>query len=305
MKIALLGEFPSQPVSNFAQSIMRHCKYETEMYHRFANLSQIDADIIYYMNILDLLLHKEAWGQLPSSNKRYKICGSVLSYRIVQDKNIQKKLREMENFIEAVGFVNSELLSLIDFDKKKYLTRIAPDETRFKQSINVSTEGKLKLGYVGTFREDKRFNSILEPLIKKYEQIVEFKVVGKAGNIVPFSDMVLFYNTIDALLMASKYEGAPVPPLEAALCGRMSIVTECPIMKDIFNSESAILVGVSDNIPSTIAAFEDAIIELYEHRNDTVVKGQKAKEDVKEKANWKNIIEEYNRIFKECGNEEE
>ena len=297
MKVALLGEFPSQPVSNFADSIILNSKHEAEKLHRFSNLSQVDADVIYYMNILDLLLHEEAWGQLVHSRKKYKICGTVLSYRIVQDINIQKKLRELEKYIDVLSFVNKELLDLVDFINTKCVTRVAPDESKFKQITEVSTSDKLKLGYVGTFREDKRFEVIVPTLIKKYEQIVSLDAVGKAGRIIPYTEMNKFYNNIDVLLMTSRYEGSPIPPMEAALCGRMSIVTECPDMKEVFDSLSANFVGLSDNIPSTIAAFEDAILDLYSHRQDAVMKGQNAKKVVENKRNWKDVVNDYDSMF--------
>ena len=300
MKIALLGEFPSQPIQNTADCIKRHSKHKVELYHRFANLSQIDADIIYYMNVLDLLLHREAYSQVNNKENDYKICSTIRSYRIVQDDAIQMMLREMEQYIKVLSFNNNDILSQIDFNGNKMRVREAPDETQFTQTTNVSTEGKLKLGYVGTFREDKRFKAILEPVIKKYEQIVEFKVVGKAGNIIPFSDMVLFYNTIDTLLMSSRYEGAPLPPLEAALCGRMSIVTSCPDMMEIFDSLSSTFIGLSDNISSTIAAFEDAILDLYSHRKDAIMKGQNAKKAVQDKRNWEDVITDYDSMFEAC-----
>jgi len=300
MKIALLGEFPSEPVTNFSDSIMRHCKYEMERYHRFANLSQIDADVIYYMNILDLLLHEEAYGQIENKSKKYKICTSALSYRILEDEKIHNKLRSLENYIEAVGGCNEEIINGIDFSGAKYTTRIAPNEVMFKQVTSIEPKEKIVLGYVGTQRKCKRYHSVIEPLIKKYEQITEFIIVGKAGYIVAYPSMNAIYNSIDVLLMSAITEGAPVPPLEAGLCGRMSIVTACPIMKEVFDDRSAIMIGVSDNIPSTIAAFEDAILDLYEHKGDIIEKGQKAKEAVKEKANWKNIIKNYETMFEEC-----
>jgi len=298
MKIALLGEFPSQPIKNLTDSIKRHSKHNITLYHRFANLLQIDADVIYYVNILDLLLHKEAYSQIK--NKKYNICTTIRSYKIVQDKDIQKKLREMEQYIKVLSFTNNELLKKIDFNNCKMITKDAPDDRVFYQTHTVSIKDKLKLGYVGTYRDDKRFGLVLEPLIKKYEQIVEFLVVGKAGVRIPYNDMNGFYNTIDALLMPSRYEGTSMPPLEAALCGRMSVVTECPAMKEVFDTTSAKLIGLSDNIPSTVAAFEDAILELYEHRNDTIIKGQKAKKDVKEKRNWKDVIKDYDNMFERC-----
>jgi glycosyltransferase involved in cell wall biosynthesis len=300
MKVALLGEFPSQPIMNTANSIERHSSNDVDILHRFSNLSQIGADVIYYMNILDLLLHKEAYSQIENKKKKYKICGTVRSYRIVQDKNIQSKIRELEKYIDVLSFNNEEILNAIDFNGIKMRIREAPDETTFKQITEVSTSDKLRLGYVGTFREDKRFKDILEPLMKKYEQIVEFIVVGKAGKIIPYSEMNKFYNSIDVLLMPSRYEGAPLPPMEAALCGRMTVTTECPDMKDIFDNLSTTFVGLSDNIPSTITAFEDAILDLYSHRQDAAMKGQNAKKIIEKKRNWKDVIQDYNRMFEYC-----
>jgi glycosyltransferase involved in cell wall biosynthesis len=303
MKVALLGEFPSQPIMNTANSIERHSNNDADILHRFSNLSQIDADVIYYMNILDLLLHKEAYSQIENEKKKYKICGTVRSYRIVQDKNIQSKLRELEKYIDVLSFTNKELLDSVDFNGIKMITGDAPDETNFKQLTEVSTSDKLKLGYVGTFREDKRYKQVISPLVKKYEQIVSVDIVGKAGNIIPYNEMNRFYNSIDVLLMSSRYEGTSMPPLEAALCGRMSITTSCPVMGEVFDSLSATLIGLSDNPSSTIAAFEDAILDIYSHRQDAVMKGQNAKKAVQEKRGWGDVITDYDSMFEECINE--
>ena len=93
--------------------------------------------------------------------------------------------------------------------------------------------------------------------------------------------------------------GVPIPPMEAALCGRMSIMTKCPDMKEVFDDLSAVLIELSDNIPSTIAAFEDAILDLYSHREDAVMKGQNAKKAVEKKRNWEEIVKDYDEMFKE------
>jgi glycosyltransferase involved in cell wall biosynthesis len=297
MKVAILGEFPSQPANNTAHNIKKYSSNEVNLYHRYANLSLIDADVIFYFNILDMLIPEQAQKQMIGNE--YKLCTTVRSWRIIQNKDLQDKLKELEQYITVLSANNKSILEQVKFEGIKKRMYEAPDPNIFRKTHPVSKRGKLRVGYVGTFREDKRYKSVLENLFKKYEQIIETKIYGNAGTSVPITKMVDAYNDMDILVMPSRWEGAPLPPLEAALCGRMTVGTECGDLTEIFDYKSSSLFPIVEQIPSTVVQFEEVLIDLYTHRNDAVIKGEEARKVVLEKRNWGDVVKFYDNMFEE------
>ena len=294
MNIALLSEYPSQPTKTLADNIKKHSKHEVELYDRFANIERIEADIIYYFNILDLLLHHEAYSQVGKTDK--KICSTVHSWRCIHE-NIN--LTVMKEKVSVLSAVNKELLDKIEFDGKKVLTYPAPDSKLFMEINPVSIKDKLKVGYVGTFRACKRYESVLAPVLKKLKSILETKIYGNAGITIPHTQMFQVYNTIDVLLMPSRFEGFGLPPLEAALCGRATLGTNCGAMKEIFDSSNSFIFPSIDEVGSSQALFEEALLDLYSHRRDAVIKGEEAKRKVQDTWTWESKIKQYDDMFEE------
>ena len=193
----------------------------------------------------------------------------------------------------------------IDFQGTKRRIWEAPDPLIFKMTKSLNTHIRLKLGYVGTFREDKRFKKVLEPVLDKLKSILELRIVGKAGQErIPHERMVTAYNDMDVLAMPSRFEGAPLPPLEAALCGRSTVGTKCGDLEEVFDFYSATLFDALDDENTSKTLMEEAIIELYEHREDLVQKGEIARDRVMELRSWEdNVINDYDNMFEEVANE--
>jgi len=301
MKVAILSEYPSQPAKTMADNIMKFSSHEVELYHRFANIFKIDADVIYYMNILDLLLHTQAFSQVLKSDK--KICTTIKSWRLVHNSDILSQLKKLEGKINVLGSVNQEILDLVPekiFGGIRHKVCELPDMDMFYEMHPVSSVGKLRVGYVGTFRDVKRFKPVLEPIFRELRDYIEPWIFGNAGKHIPHEKMVDAYNSMDLLVVPAQYEGSPLPPLEAALCGRMTITTECGEMPLVFDNESACLIPNFSDVRKVRASLSRAIGCYSSMRNTVVEMGQEAKKVVKEKRNWKDKIKQYDLMFEKC-----
>ncbi len=302
MKVAILSEYPSQPAKTMADNIAKHSNHEVENYHRFANIFKIDADVIYYLNILDLLLHPQAFNQVIKADK--KICTTIKSHRLVHNSDILNKLKGFGKYINVLGSVNQEILDMVPqeiYNGIRHKVCELPDIDMFYEIRPVSVyREKLRVGYVGTFRDVKRYKPVLESVFSELRDYIEPVVFGNAGKHIPHCEMVQAYNNMDLLVCTSQYEGSPLPPLEAALCGRMTITTACGEMPLIFDIDSACIIPNFDDVRKVRASLSRAIAAHCYMRNEVVDMGQKAKEVVKEKRNWNSKIIEYDEMFEKC-----
>lgn len=102
--------------------------------------------------------------------------------------------------------------------------------------------GKLRLGWAGNrLNPMKGFQQFIEPLSSV--EGVELKYCGFADRNLTLDEMPGFYNTIDAYISASSFEGTNNPVLEAAAMERAIITTQTGTVPEyLMNKVSAMIV---------------------------------------------------------------
>lgn len=231
MKI-LINRYTDQPAVNICNSVKRYSHNDVIVSNRDCNPNNYDVDIVYYYNICDLF--KDNIYRLARSCK-YPICVGVQSYKLLFQDNFSI-IKDLN--IQVVGCLNDDLTNKVSsILRQKYdigipvvTTAHTADDTQFRKTSEIS-KTSLTVGWIGTYRDDKRFEAMMKPIMAKFKNRIKFKIGGKAGKKIPYEQMNSYYNNIDLYVCTSKYEGAPIPPFEACLCGRATISTPVGLMK--------------------------------------------------------------------------
>ena len=147
----------------------------------------------------------------------------------------------------------------------------------------------------------KGYELILQPLQKRLEGIVVFKVLtNDYTNAIPYEDMPKWYEDIDVLICTSLYEGCPFPVLEAGAYGKPVISTHVGIVPELVkhgtNGFRLGTVRSRGDIPQVIDSFEHYIIQLKVDSNLCKYMGNNMREAVM-KWDWKYQIPKWKEFF--------
>lgn len=195
---------------------------------------------------------------------------------------------------------------------------------------NKPYNNRIKIGWVGVFREDKNITSLIEAvsLLPKYlrKQFViiligpDYKgnankwlsLANKLGCEDNFDWLGPLYNQdkynayygFDAYVMTSFSEGFSMAILDAMACGNPCLLTKGCCM-NYFNLPGKEFFVPCEPYPQDIAR---GIKELLDRKDEWKLMGSNARKWIEEEFNWPtitaNIIENYNRIIKEKNNVE-
>lgn len=161
----------------------------------------------------------------------------------------------------------------------RFHPRAVPDEFRARFRLDA---GRRYLMFIGSEDPRKNFIGLLRAFAQVRDHVPEVVLlkVGRAhvdeqrekachliaelgiGDAVRFledipdADLPLLYNTVDALVMPSFYEGFGYPPLEAMACGTPALTSETTSLGEIVG-EAALTVD-----PTDVDAIADALIRL-------------------------------------------
>lgn len=290
MKVLLLRH-TDQPAVNIVENISTYSKYNCTIVNR--NFNKLDGyDVIFYYNINDVMIDN-TYTMLKNSN--YKIGVGIQSWRLLLEKGWLKKFNDLTNIVAFCSPTKDILDAVTDISIKEFLsivTPFAPDTALFKEIEQIRLTGKLRVGYVGTFREDKRYKEVIRPAFDLLDGKIEEVIIGRAsGKRLSHTEMCLAYNKMDCIVCGSKYESGPMPPMEAALCGRPIITTRCGMMESVFDNTTTIF--IDDNYKSMY----DAIRTFINDRQLCMKMGENAKRKLTEDWTWKNLIQHQDRLF--------
>ena len=107
---------------------------------------------------------------------------------------------------------------------------------------------KIIIGWAGNSswhsdEEDfKGVNTILKPAIKDLINEgynIEIRYADRNINMIPYDDMINFYNDIDIYVCTSKNEGTPRTVLEAMACGNIIVSTNVGVVCDVLGNEQS------------------------------------------------------------------
>jgi glycosyltransferase involved in cell wall biosynthesis len=311
MKI-LIVRYTDQPAMNICKNIAKYSKYDCIIVNRDVDIRLYydNYDVIFYYNINDLVYDSvmPIYNTIKKSN--YKICVGVQSHRIFDFGFIPrvKSLNNIVGFCSPKSSTMEELQEALDHKDLIYtLTPFTADESLFKHKKDVNFNGKLRVGYVGSDTPNKRFNDVIKPAFEILKDEIDPLLYGKVGKRVPHSEMCDEYNKMDCLVVSSSRNGSarrvetgPMPPIEAALCGRPTITTRCGIMPETFDDNQAIFHDAS------IEGLVKAIRTFVRNRKLCKEMGLRARQKVLTDRSWPVLVTHqddfFQRVYKEIVN---
>lgn len=159
-----------------------------------------------------------------------------------------------------------------------------------------SGRGKIVLGWAGRSDDPiKGYKQFIEPL--KQLKGVEVKIAG--GNSQQRRDgqegMKRFYDSIDAYICASYFEGSCNPILESAAMERAIITTDNGSVPEFLAHRKSALI-VEQEFPN----FVGAVLELRDKPALRIELGEKARQSVIKAYSWPKVAKQFQRFFTEA-----
>ena len=195
--------------------------------------------------------------------------------------------------------VPSQLLYSIFRDKHSavFYTPHGVDTEVFQPSIHGplgSPSGELVLGWAGSKSNHpgkRGLEDFLEPALADL-QGVTLQMAAREQVWRNQTEMVEFYQGLDAYICCSRTEGGPHPVLEASACGVPIISTAVGLVPELLSSQkNGILVE------RTVGAIRAAIIRLRDNRDERVAMGLAARRVVEEAWDWDRQAHHYRPFF--------
>jgi len=296
MKV-LIVRYNDQPAVNIVDNMTMFSRYRCDVRTR-DRLDVSGYDVVFYYNINDIFT-TNVYDMLVKTQTH--ICVGAQSWRFTFESEWIDKFPNLN--VIGVCSPTGEILDAVLKRIPPVVSAVTPfsaDRRFFTETDSIRTEGKLRVGYIGTFREDKRYLDIVKPAFDQLKGQVEFNIIGKAsGKRVEHTKMVEEYNTMDCLVVGSKYESGPMPPLEAALCGRPTITTKCGMMQDVFEMSGAIFISGDYN------ALVNTIKMLMIDRDLCISIGQDAKNRLMYEWDWSTLMKKQDDFFERVYNARE
>jgi len=290
MKILIL-RYTDQPAVNICKNMAVYSNYSSIIMNR--DYSDLDGfDVVFYYNVNDIM-KDNIYNRLKNSNQ--KICVGAQSWRLLLEPGWLNKFKALDN-IAGICSPSKEILAEVIKQVNKDLvykwTPFSADTELFKETTPIRSEGKLRVGYIGTFREDKKYLKVVKPAFDALKNEIELVIYGRAsGKRLSIDKMYKAYNKMDCLVVGSKYESGPMPPLEAALCGRSTITTRCGFMENVFDDSTSIFIdGNSESLVEAMKVF-------INDRQSCIDKGARSKNRMLNEWNWKNVIKYQDDFF--------
>lgn len=201
------------------------------------------------------IYHSSDWVQAKSKAKKVTTYHDVIPLKYPQwsQKNIinvhRRRLELVEKEIDMVICVSettkNDLLAVSRIDPKKIKViyegvdekfKVVPEREieQFREKMKLPQRFVLSVGGIGERRNLARIKSVCEKLEVKL-------IVSGVDVLVSDDDMPLLYNSAQALVYPSFYEGFGLPILEAFGCGIPVVTSDRGAMKEI-SGGAAILV---------------------------------------------------------------
>ena len=180
------------------------------------------------------------------------------------------------------------------------------DEKYKPQPSKKKNENEFVIGYIGGYSKSKNVRALLR--IAEELPDLKFKLCGnfglhhdleleawlppnvEVGGYIPETEMVDCYNSFDAFVFPSLYEGFGLPPLEAMKCGIPTIVMNATGVSEV--------VGGGAMIANNVKEMKDCVASLHDSQSLQREYGRRGVERAKQ-FTWGKTIEEYKKLFEE------
>lgn len=193
---------------------------------------------------------------------------------------------------DAMGAMDGAILTAKRYETMlptalpKFLARPPVDVDLFKPAARTRKNAKPRIGVSGYVdkRSPRKNAYMVKILAEKFGDRYEIVASGAGWSVptklYPYSELPIFYNSLDALICVSSIEGIPMPPLEAMACGvpvviphGVGLLDELPMMDGIARHTADNFETLVEAIERTLhtkhdpAALRDVIAECYTARN--------------------------------------
>ena len=184
---------------------------------------------------------------------------------------------------------------------RQYLPRLARithgvDTELFAPSTKADQSGcgQMRIGWAGNRRSSSRkgLEEIIEPLGRLPG--VELVFCGYSDRLHTTDEMVAFYNSIDAYVCASDFEGNNNSLMEAASMQRALITTNCGAVPEYLQHNVSALI-----VERELSNFIRAVEELRDNPGRRVALGENARTSVQQHFEWRAMAENYATFFEE------
>ena len=187
-------------------------------------------------------------------------------------------------------------------DNKIIIINNGIDTNLFIPETSIKKDGsKFNLFYAGTPSKRKGFD-LIGPILEKLPSNIYLNYTdgyinnNKAQKLgkLNLSQLISAYQSCDALLFPSRYEGFGYVVAEAMACGKPVVTSNCSALPELVeNMKTGILCPV-DDVPEFVAS----IMQLYKNRILAEKMGMAARQKVVEEYSLENMINEYIKLYK-------
>ena len=192
--------------------------------------------------------------------------------------------------LDAVNAGSSDIYDVLKkYHNKVYLCHAGVDTDLFKPLKSCKNE-KFTIGMAGNKSNPRKNFKLLPKLGFPYK--IATKTVD--GHYYPHSDMPKFYNSIDAFVLMSEFEGSAMVVPEAGACGKPIISTPVGGAKEFLNSFQLIKGKMrGDGLKEMITKLKK-LKDSPELRSEL---GERNRRVAVEKWDWKIKVKQYERLF--------
>ncbi|MFN8438201.1 MAG: glycosyltransferase family 1 protein [Cytophagales bacterium] len=207
--------------------------------------------------------------------------------------------------ITVSEFSKSEILKYTNIPEQKITVSYnGYDDARFKKTYSIARVNTPYALFVGNVKPHKNLKLIVEAfrILKNESSLpIQLKIVGKKDGFITGDtdvvkkiaeyglerdviftgkisqiDLVSYYQNAQFLIFPSTYEGFGLPPLEAMACGTPSIVSDIPVLNELYKG-SALFTPVDE--PQKLASLikdacqnQEVMRELKDHFSEKLEK---------------------------------
>ena len=287
-RILCIADLPNWIFNRHIFYLQRYLGDEFEIFtsYRRERYEESDFDLIYPLE--HMLVEPD---QITNPNKYVTGIRSFISWAVMDFKPF---IDYLNTKFQCVHVVSAELYNLFSpyLPGVEYLTH-GVDTAFFSPSQPTdSRPGALRLGWAG--RRDtfiKGFQDYIYPLSQLPG--VELKICGYLDQNLSLDDMPGFYDSIDAYICASSFEGNNNSLLEAASMERAIITTQVGTVPEYLKDRESALIVERD-----LEQITQSVIELRDNPELRSRLGKNARLSLIEKKwDWKYKAEDFRRFF--------
>ena len=259
----------------------------------------------------------------PVWERAYNKSKTSYSFDDFQENNngifilLQKKIRNFSIKRSDIVVTPSQHLKnfVIDLGYKNKIESINNGVKMPKQSTKIFQNNQLNITILSRLVPHKNIDKVIKAISNLNNPFIKLNIVGEGPEIdrlksisskYDYKDNIVFHGKLnredinriflntDLFIQASNYEGLPHSLLEAMSFGIPVLCTPVGDCKEILENEDR---GYMLDLPVSQDNIKSKIAKIINEKDIAVTKGQKGKDFVFEKYNFKNTFNLYKKLF--------